>query len=122
MADYLPLFIPGQAHTRTTSAAVVGGNLLIITGTGTVAVSAAATHLWTGVAAFDAASGARVTVHSGGIQRLVAVGAITAGDNVEAAAGGGVATHANGAGDVNIVGLALTSAINGALVEVQLAR
>jgi hypothetical protein len=63
-----------------------------------------------------------VTVFSGGVQRVTASGAITAGANVEGAAAGAVASHTNGTADANIVGLALTSATNGNPVNVQFLR
>ena len=120
MADYIPLF--DQAHTRATSGAVTGGQLLVVSGSGTVAASSAATASWVGVAAFDAPSGGNVTVFTEGIHRLKAVGGITAGALVEAAAAGGVASHTNGTNDVYVVGLALTTALDGAIVEVSLLR
>lgn len=43
MADYLPLFKPGQDITSTTSAAVTGGQLLVVSGSGTVAPTSGAT-------------------------------------------------------------------------------
>jgi hypothetical protein len=122
MADYQPLFNPGKAYTRQTSAAVVGGQLLVISGSGTVAPAATATHSWLGVAAFDAASGANVTVFSEGVQRIVATGSVTAGSTVEAATAGTVAAHTNGTNDQNIVGVALNSVTAGQLVEVSLSR
>jgi hypothetical protein len=122
MAEYLPLHVPGKAFTRQASAAIVGGNLVIVSGSGTVAPSAAATHLWVGVAGFDAASGDNVTVYAEGVQRIIASGTITAGQLVEPAAAGAVAAHTNGTADYNVVGLALTSATNGQLVEVDLLR
>lgn len=121
MADYLPLFKPGQSITSTTSAAVTGGQLLIVSGSGTVAASSAATHLFVGVAAFDAASGAEVTIHKGGVQRLTATGAITAGERVMAAAGGTVAAF-SGTDYSQVVGVALTTAANGAAVDVDFVR
>jgi hypothetical protein len=120
MADYEPLF--DQSHTRQASAAITGGQLLIVSGSGTVAPSSAATASWVGVAAFDAPSGGTVGVYTEGIQRLVASGTITAGQLVEAAASGQVAAHTNGTNDVNVVGLALTSVTVGQLVEVSLLR
>lgn len=123
MADYLPLHSPGQAFTRTTSGAVVAGNLLSVSGSGTVAQSAAADATVAGVAAFDAASGATVTVYAGGVQRLVAgTGGITAGQFVHAGATGTVVTHTNGTTDYLIVGLALTTATATNLVEVLMVR
>ena len=122
MAEYLPLHLPGKAFTRAASAAITGGQLLIVSGSGTVAPSTAASASWVGVAAFDAASGDNVTVFDEGVHRLVASGAITAGALVEGAAAGKVASHTNGTADYNVVGLALTTVADGALVEVSLLR
>lgn len=122
MADYAPIYTPGNAITLTTSAAVLGGDLLVVSGTGTVAKCTVATHQWVGVAAQDAASGARVAVFAGGVQELTATGAITAGQLVEPAAAGSVAAHTNGTNDVNAVGVALTSATTGNKVRVLVTR
>jgi hypothetical protein len=66
-----------------------------------------------------AASGDKVTVFARGtIHRLTASGAVTAGDVVEGAAAGAVATHTAGTNDVRVFGIALTTAADGALVEV----
>lgn len=118
MSDYLPRFKPGQAFTSTTSAAVTGGRVLAVSGAGTVAHAGAASAAVVGVAGFDAASGAKVTIFRGGVQRLVASAAITAGDQVITAAAGKVASLAaasgNTAGDINaarqVIGVALTTA------------
>lgn len=121
MPDYAPKYAPGEAIPLTASATIVGGQLLVVSGSGTVAPSSAASAAFVGVAAFDAASGDRVTIRKGGVQRLTAVGAVTAGDIMVAAAGGGVATNAApGAGQQ--VGIALTTAANGALVLVDMDR
>lgn len=123
MADYLPLYQPGQCITRTASAAITGGQLVVVSGSGTVAPSSAATHSWVGVACFDAANGDNVTICAGSqVHRLTASGGITAGQLVEAAAAGAVAAHTNGTNDFNVVGLALTTATNGNAVEVQILR
>lgn len=122
MAEYAPLYKPGMAFTRSASGTITGGQLVIVSGSGTVAAGTAATHLWLGVAAFDAGSGDNVTVFTGGVQRIAATGTVTAGQLVEAATGGTVATHTNGTNDFNVVGLALTTATVGNLVEVMLAR
>lgn len=130
MADYLPLYKPGQAITRSVSADVTGGQLVMVSGSGTVAPASASTPAWVGVAAFDAKTGDRVNVLKGGVQRVTASGAITAGDQVVAAANGQVSTLAAASGavaaDINnarsVVGTALSTAANGALVEVDFAR
>jgi len=119
MADYLPLYLPGKAVPATTSAAVVGGRPVYVSGSGTVANSAAAANIPVGVAAFDAASGDSVTYFGRGtVHRLVASGTVTAGDVVEAAAAGAVATHAVGTNDARGFGIALTTATTGNLVEI----
>lgn len=103
--EYLPVYKPGQAITFVTSAAVSGGRLVEISAANTVRHAGAASDSVVGVAAWDAAVGQEVTVHSGGVQELVASAAIAAGDRVEAAADGKAATS-TGAG----FGVALTSA------------
>jgi predicted RecA/RadA family phage recombinase len=122
MAEYLPLYLPGKAITRVASATITGGQLLIVSGSGTVAPASAASASWIGVAANDAANGDNVTVYCEGVQRIAATGTVTAGQLVEAAASGTVATHTNGTNDFNVVGLALTTATAPALVEVDFLR
>lgn len=116
MPEYVPLYSEADEYTSQASATIVGGQLLIASGSGTVAPSSAASVAVVGVAGFDAASGAKVTVLVEGIHRLLAVGTVTAGDLVVAAAGGGVATGPGTAGQG--VGVALTTATNPNLVEV----
>lgn len=115
MADYLPKFTPGQAVTFTASAEVTGGQAVEITGARSVGPAAAASTKYIGVAAFTAAAGQKVTVHlPGQVQRLKAVGAITAGATVQTGAAGTVAS-----GAAAPIGVALTAATAaGDLVEV----
>lgn len=120
MADYLPLYYPGQVITRVCSADVRGGRVVRVSGSGTVAEAGAGAGDWLGVAAFDAKSGETVTVWSGGVQRCIASGAITAGANVLTGAAGTVASGTAAAGTA--VGIALTTAADTALVEVQFLR
>lgn len=121
MADYLPLFKPGQAITRRASAAITGGQMVVVTGNGTVGPSAGASAAFVGVAAQDVANGDDVTVFSGGVQRPLASGAITAGDIVVTAASGRVVTNAApGAGQQ--VGVALSTATDGNAVDVAFVR
>lgn len=130
MAEYLPLHDDGDSITRSASATITGGQLVRVSGSGTVAPVSAASADWLGVAAFDAASGDAVTVFCSGVQRLTASGTVTAGDQVVGATSGQVATLAVAAGataaDINaarqVVGLALTTATSGNLVEVKLVR
>ncbi len=113
MADYLPIFKQGDTFTSQASAAITGGQLVAVSGTGTVAPAGAAATNVVGVAAFDAASGDKVTIFRGGVQYPIAVTAVTAGDLVDAAAAGKVAT-----GTTAPVGVALTTAGAGAPVQV----
>lgn len=111
MAEFAPLFKPGAEFTRTTSADVTGGQVLIVSGNNTVAPSSAASAAVVGVAAFDADNGDSVTVITNGVVNLGASGAITAGASVVAAADGEVAAL----GDTNystVIGVALAAAAN----------
>jgi hypothetical protein len=122
MSDYLPRFKPGQAITSQASAAITGGRLVAVSGSGTVAAAAADSALVVGVAAFDvAASGDKVTIFNGGVQKLVASGAITAGAGVVSDTGGKVksATTATAAAAGTLLGRALTTvAADGDIVDV----
>lgn len=120
MAEYLPLYIPGQAVTTTASAPITGGQLLAVSGDGTVAPAGAASAAWVGVAAHDAATGEKILYNCGGVQRLVASGGITAGAGVISGAAGTVATGLGTVGQQ--VGVALTTALDTALVEVLMVR
>jgi predicted RecA/RadA family phage recombinase len=124
MAEYTPLFDAGRAITMVASATITGGQLVRITGNDAVAPTSAASADWFGVASNDAVIGQHVTVYRMGVQRLVVspAGTITAGTIVEGAANGQAAAHTNGTNDVNSVGLALTTAAPGALVEVSFRR
>lgn len=118
MADYLPKFKPGTAITRVTSAAVTGGLLVSVSGSNTVATSAAGDRSWLGVASRDAtASGQQIGVHCGGVQRLTASAAIAAGVLVKCAASGQVVTWVVGTDAAELaVGLTLEAAAGAASV------
>jgi hypothetical protein len=130
MADYTPVYLPGKAMTLTASAAITGGQLVEVSGSGTVApttASATPSAKVVGVAAFDAASGARVTVYARGtVHESTANAAITAGDQVASGAVAGTVKAlavAAGAttGDINngrsVIGVALTTAADLAKVR-----
>ena len=117
MADYTPVFTGGVVPwTGTTSGAVVGGNVLAISGNGTVAQAGAASTVACGVAAHDAASGAKVSVWplDGCIHELVAASAITAAGGVQTAAAGQVdpvtTSIAAGSAAGTLIGTAATTA------------
>lgn len=124
MADYLPLYYPGQAITREASGTIAGGALVRVSGNGTVAAAGALALDWLGVAAFSVSSGDQVTVYCGGVQRVVASGAITAGAHVAAGAAGTVAsvTAATSAAAGTTVGIAITGAADTALAEIAFLR
>lgn len=122
MGVYSPIALAGDRFTYTAGAAITGGQVVYISGPTAVTPTSAATSAVIGVAAFDAASGGLVTVHSEGIHPLTASGAITAGDLVIAASGGKVTTigSATATTDSQIVGKALTTATDGNPVNVRL--
>lgn len=122
MPDTTHLFKPGQAITRQASAQVTGGQLVYVSGVGTVAPTAGAVESWLGVAAFDAANGGQVTVLKGGVLKVTASGSITAGDAVIPAATGKVATRGADTNYARVVGVALTTATDGNAVEVDFVR
>ncbi len=114
-------FQPGDPITCDVSADVAGGQLVEITGdlaVGPADAATAATFL--GTAAFDAKTGQKVTVLIGGVQPIVASGAIVAGQSVVAAADGKVKARAAETIDT-IVGVALTGGTDVA-VDILMAR
>ena len=113
MADYVPIRTPGAALVSQASATITGGQLVAVSGSGTVAPTSAATAAFLGVAAFDAASGDKVTIHSVGEHELAASGAIAAGANVIAAAAGAVATIGAVTDYSQVVGVAVSAAASG---------
>lgn len=128
MTDYSPVYVPGTEWSATTNATVTGGQLLEVSGNGTVGVAGASSAKVVGVAAFDAANGARVTVFPlRMVHRVTATGSITAGDQLVAAANGQVSSLAAAAGatatDINnaraVIGVALTTATDGTKVTFQ---
>ncbi|HSV41494.1 MAG TPA: capsid cement protein [Nocardioidaceae bacterium] len=120
MTDYSPLYLPGKAVTVTASAAITGGKAIKVSGDGTVATNAAASTYIIGVAGTDAAaSGDKIVAFlRGTVHRLLAAGTVTAGDLVEGAAAGAVATHTVGTNDARVFGIALTTASDGVAVEI----
>lgn len=101
MADYTPVFPTATAPwTLQASATVIGGRLVESTGNGLVGPAGAASTKVLGVAATDAASGAKVQVWPlAGVTHRVLVasaGGVAAGDNLAAAAAGCVAPIAAG--------------------------
>ena len=121
MAEYLPIYMPGQALTLKASATITGRQVVAVSGSGTVAPAGAASTAAVGVAGFDAATNDNVTIYAGGVQEVVASGAITAGSPVICGAAGTVAASATPPAGQQ-VGVALTTAADGARVRVQFGR
>ncbi len=84
MADYNPIYLPGDAISMTASGTIAGGDLLVVSGSGTVARAAAlASRSVIGVAGNDATADGRVTVYARGpVHESLADGTVTAGDEV----------------------------------------
>lgn len=113
MTDYAPLFTPGKDLTYTAAADVAGGQVVEIVGDRLVGPAGAASVKVVGVALFDAKAGKDVTVTRGGTQRLVATGAIAAGDRVATGAAGTVAT-----GTTAVIGLCIKGAASGQRAQI----
>lgn len=115
MGAYEPKFLYADAATGTASATITGGQVLIVSGNGTVGPATAASPAVIGVAAFDAANGDRVTYFPRGkIHVSTASGAITAAARVDAGAAGTVASASSA---LTNIGVALTTAADTALCE-----
>lgn len=101
--ECIPLFTPGATVTARATAAVTGKRFVGVTGAtdvtnGTligVAHATAATKCF-GVAGYDAASGARLSVETDGIVPVSCAAAITAGTEVEVGTAGKAAAKASG--------------------------
>ncbi|SFK92570.1 hypothetical protein SAMN05216275_14161 [Streptosporangium canum] len=119
MADYSPVYTGGAApFTMTASATVTGGQVLFASGVGTVAPTAGANGAYVGVAAHDAASGARVTVWPipGVVHESVTPAGVTAGGALTSSTAGGVdsGTLATVAAAGTLIGTALSTAASAA--------
>jgi predicted RecA/RadA family phage recombinase len=114
VTSYLPLYRPGDTVTFTASAALTAGQVVEVGATDwSVAPAADASAKVVGVAGHDAKLGDKVTIELGKpIHELKAVGVITRGQKLEAAAAGSVRTLAAGAA----IFLAVASATDGAAV------
>lgn len=118
MPNYLPKVDSGNAITRTTSADVIGGRVVEVSGSKTVAHAGADSAKHVGVALHDAKSGTPLSVSIGAVQRPTASGAITQGVKVYTAATGLVSAT----GTTNPIGIALETVADGAQVEVLMNR
>lgn len=115
MPEYTPVATPATTYTIPASAAVTGNRHVAVTGNNQVGPAPAGSPAVVGVAAFDAPLGGDVTIWMRGtVHEVTAAGAITAAARVDAAANGTVASAAAGP---NNLGIALTTAADGALVR-----
>jgi hypothetical protein len=122
VAEYTPVMTNGTAPwTLQASATIIGGRLVEVTGNGTVGPAGAASVKVLGVAANDAASGAKVGVWplAGLTHKVLGTGAINAGDNLAAGAAGVVAALTfSAAGDApKLVGVADRAAADATIVR-----
>ncbi|WP_188188046.1 capsid cement protein [Nonomuraea sp. SYSU D8015] len=118
MADYTPVYYGGaEPFAMTASAAITGGQVVHASGVGTVAPTAGASGSVVGVAAFDAASGTRVTVWpiSGVMHETTTPAGVTAGAALASAASGGVDSGTLGtlAAAGHLIGTAVSTATAG---------
>ena len=118
MADYAPIHLYADQITGVTSAAVTGGQTLVVSGDGTVGPAGADAANFIGVAAQDAASGANVSYcPRGKVHRSTAASGgngVVAGASVFTAASGTVDDTGTAA---NKIGVFLTTAAAGAAAE-----
>lgn len=143
MGDYTYVKSGGDdGATLVASTAVTGGDLLVVSGSGTVATAAATAALnYVGVAAHNAPAGGSVTVWTRGmVHESIADGPVTAGDQLTttATAGRQVKSLPPSAGDLGaafnqaadnavlntavnnaraLIGIALTTVVDGAKVR-----
>ena len=118
MAEYEPLHKPGDEITVTASAAITGGQAVVVTGNWQVGPSSGASAAVVGHAAFDAASGQELKIFGRGqVHYVAASGAINAGARVDSAASGAVASASAGA---NNLGVALAAAADGYVYYMEL--
>lgn len=114
--EYLPVFQPGAAVTFTAGEAVTAGQLVEVSGNYLIKPATAKSTKVVGVVAETVKAGERVTVFSGGVQRVEVDGAVTAGARVEAAAAGKAAVADSGDG----IGLVLSGSSGAGFIEVAL--
>jgi hypothetical protein len=124
MSESRYTFPPGVPITFDVAADVVGGDLVEITGARAFSPADASTAAaWIGTASTDAVTGTKVAVFIGGVQPILAVGEIVAGELVVAAANSGVAARdaVTPEDATEVVGLALTGGTD-VLVDILMAR
>lgn len=119
MAEHVPHYPATPAITFAAGGTITGGRLVESSAGMTVITAPAASTKVAGVAANDAVSGQNLPVYGDGVHRLVATGAIAAGDVLAAAANGTVAPIGANAFATK-VGRALEAIADGASGRVRL--
>lgn len=118
MADYAPKYLYADQITGTASATITGGQLLVVSGDGTVGPAGADAANVIGVATMDAAANARVSYCPRGKVHISTAASggngVVAGANVFSAASGTVDDTGTAA---NKIGIFLTTAAAGAAAE-----
>ncbi len=115
MGAYEPKYLYVDTVTGTASATITGGQVVVVSGNGTLGPAGADSNAVVGVAAQDAAANADFTYFPRGkIHVSTASGGITAAARVNSGAAGTVAAAAAGVGSI---GIALTAAADTAAVE-----
>lgn len=115
MGAYEPKWLYGDTITGTASATIVGGQVVVVSGNGTIGPAGADSNAVVGVAADNIASGAKGAYFPRGkVHISTASGGITAAARVNSGAAGTVASAAAGVGNI---GIALTTALDTAAVE-----
>lgn len=118
MADYSPVYSGGVLpFTMAAGATITGGQVVFLSGASAVSPTAGANGASIGVAAHDAASGARVSVWPlvGPIHETVTPAGVTAGNALTSSTSGGVdsGTLATIAAAGTFIGTAITTATAG---------
>lgn len=118
MGEYAPKFLYGDQVTGTASATITGGQLLVVSGNGTVGPAGADATNVIGVAAFDAAANAKVSYFPRGKVHISTAASggngVVAGNSVFSAASGTVDDTGTAA---NKLGTFLTTAAAGSPAE-----
>lgn len=117
MANYTP-YLPENSYTFTAGTGGVIGGTCVTAADGMVALKPAAdTAKIVGVAGFDADAGDKVTVFAGGVHKLTAAAAVTAGDYLISDSAGKVKPA--GAAGADHAFIALDTGAIGAVVRCQ---
>lgn len=115
MGAYEPKYLYSDQVSATFSATTTGGQTLVVSGNGTLGPAGADSNAFVGKAAHDVAANGRGSYFPRGkVHITIAAGAITAGDRVNTGAAGTVKTAAAAVANI---GVALTTAADGAAVE-----